>query len=597
MSASAILIRVQGPAKFYWQRRAEEREMRDRFEAAKAYDAESKGKALEKEKERATAKIANGISDSTQQTRKEVPERIRINSQPVQAILADITGEKWTAEPLIMLRPYKLLVAYEKEIRERLRVLQKLWSNRPKPDDVTTSAGALATYEPEVLDDDVTFEEGSLYHRQLSDSSSTLSHEQRQRRIDMTTTYDALQDLTCLVEFMDEDLFPVVRRYTTNSSYSKIYFRDLWYLYQPGDWVVLDERRGRRFSADAGPEPERAPGQPGNLGERAATVWRILRTGGGRPNLSPPSQRERNRPPASEVNPFCVRCYRIDYDGDRFGPIWVEFDFQPWEGEKMIEQLEIVPLRLTKDAIVTRDQYVARGKQFMSLIRPRHRTYSGPMLNFHPSGLLFECDSPGQRDVYGSVIIDFKETARVNPKMVMKLGLPNVQISDEDLTMAEDYPLYVWDDRKGGRWKESIEEIYEDWHVDSHLKYKHIRRDAFLVRFENLLQGDYIDGSEFGDDEFALLPNRVCAYILQRRRFALLRLDCLRLQGPDAQNWDDLVLTRDNKKTVKAQTMSHFRNKRLRAANPDIEFDLSREKGLGLVILLHGVPGVGTLTF
>jgi hypothetical protein len=42
--------------------------------------------------------------------------------------------------------------------------------------------------------------------------------------------------------------------------------------------------------------------------------------------------------------------------------------------------------------------------------------------------------------------------------------------------------------------------------------------------------------------------------------------------------------------------MSHFRNKRLRAANPEVEFDLSREKGLGLIILLHGVPGVGKLT-
>jgi hypothetical protein len=119
---------------------------------------------------------------------------------------------------------------------------------------------------------------------------------------------------------------------------------------------------------------------------------------------------------------------------------------------------------------------------------------------------------------------------------------------------------------------------------------------SFLSRYENLAQGENIDGSELGDDEFCLLPNRVCAYILQRRRFAILKLNCLRPQGPDPQNWNDLFLTRDNKETVKAQTMSHFRNKRLRAANPDVEFDLSREKGLGLIILLHGVPGVGMLT-
>ena len=138
-----------------------------------------------------------------------------------------------------------------------------------------------------------------------------------------------------------------------------------------------------------------------------------------------------------------------------------------------------------------------------------------------------------------------------------------------------------------------MDEIYDDSHIDEHLKFKQIRLDPFLSRYENLRQGENIDGSEFGDDEYCLLPNRVCAYILQRRRFAILKLNCLRPQGPDSHNWDDLFLTRDNKETVKAQTMSHFRNKRLRAAHPEIQFDLNQEKGLGLIILLHGVPGVG----
>lgn len=566
--------------------------MRDRVEAAKSYNAESKEKAQEKKKEEAAATVVNGSFDAAQPIQKEMPERIRINSQPVLAILADVVGEKWSSEPKVMLRPYKVLCVYEEEIRKRLEVLKRLWADHPIPEDVTMSAGAVHRYEPETLDDHPDLDESSLYRGQHSDTSS--GHERRvRRRIDLTTTYDALQDLTCLIEFMDEYLFPVVRRYGAGGTYPRIHFRDLWYLYRPGCWVVLDERRGRRFSSDAGPVSEKPPSQPGNLGERAATIWRVLRTSDGRPKLSPPKKDERNRPPTEEVNPFTVRCYRIDYDGDRFGPIWVDFDFQPWSGEKMIEQLEIVPLRRTKDAQDKRDRYVKRGKQFMELRDPQHRVYSGPLVNFHPSGLLFEQISAGQRDVYGSVIVDFKETARMDPRMVMKLGFSDVWLRDEDLTTIEDYPLYVWEDRKTGKYSESVDEIYEDSHIDEHLRHQHVRRDPFLSRFDNLLQGDYIDGSNFGDDEYALLPNRVCAYILQRRQFAMLKLDCLRPQGPDAQNWDDLFLTRDNKETVKAQTMSHFRNKRLRANNPDIHFDLSREKGQGLIILLHGVPGVG----
>jgi hypothetical protein len=574
--------------------------MKDRIEEAKIYDAAIKHQEVvrDKQKEVAKAKVKVANGNAAEPSRKEMPERIRINSQPVLAILADIASEKWTSGPKVMLRPYKFLIAYEDEIRERFEFLTKLWAKRPKPEDVTMSASAVTTYEPETLEDDLGLYEGSLYQGRQSDTSSLLSQERRaQRRVDLTTTYDAFQDLACLIEFMDDDLMPVQRRYVSPGTYPKIHFRDLWYLYQPGEWVTLDERRGRRFSSDAGPEDDKPSSQPGNLGERVTGFWRVRKTVGGRPRLSPPNKDERNRAPASEVTPLTVRCYRIDYDGDGFGPIWVDFDFQPWEGEKLIEQLEIVPVRLLKKAREKRDLYVKRGKQFMELTVPQHRIHSGPLLDFHPSGRLFEHVTPGQRDVYGSVIVDFKETARTNPKMVMKLGFESsIGLWDLDLCLTEDYPLYVWEDRKEGRWKEAMDEIYDDSHIDEHLKHKQIRLDPFLSRYENLRQGETVDGSEFEKDEYCLLPNRVCAYILQRRRFAILKLNCLRPQGPDAHNWDDLFLTRDNKETVKAQTMSHFRNKRLRAAHPEIQFDLNQEKGLGLIILLHGVPGVGMLT-
>jgi hypothetical protein len=211
--------------------------------------------------------------------------------------------------------------------------------------------------------------------------------------------------------------------------------------------------------------------------------------------------------------------------------------------------------------------------------------------------MLFEHVSPGQRDVYGPVIVDFKETARANPRMIMNLGFSSARMWDEDLDDSEAYPMYVWRDRKQRHFAEKFEDIYEDGHLDEHLMHRHIARDTFLSTWENLMQGDFIDGTAFGDDEFLLLPNRVCAFLLQRRRFALLRMDCLKPLQPDSRNWDDLFLARDNKETVKAQTMSHFRNKRMRGEFESVgQFDLNREKGLGLIILLHGVPGVGKLT-
>ena len=72
--------------------------MKDRIETAKVYDAAIKRKAVIKKKEndiaKARVKAANG--ETVDPTRKEMPERIRINSQPLLAILADIASEKWT---------------------------------------------------------------------------------------------------------------------------------------------------------------------------------------------------------------------------------------------------------------------------------------------------------------------------------------------------------------------------------------------------------------------------------------------------------------------------------------------------------------------
>jgi len=244
--------------------------------------------------------------------------------------------------------------------------------------------------------------------------------------------------------------------------------------------VVLDERRGIRFS----PDDERPPSQPGNLGERDTGFWRVHKAVGGRPKLSPPSKHERNRSRSNGYTPLTVCCYRFDYDGDGFGPIWVDFDFWPWEGETLIEQLEIVPVRLWKRARGKRELYSNRGRKFLELTTRQYRIHSGPLLEFHPSGRLYDLVSPGQLDFSGPVIVDFKETARTNPRMLMKLGWARRALCDEELTLTEDYPLYIWNDRKGGRWKESVDEIYDDSHIDDHLKHKHIRSNPLLSRYE-----------------------------------------------------------------------------------------------------------------
>lgn len=208
--------------------------MRDRIETAKNYDSGNKVKELAEDRARTANNAAAGIATESRPNGKEMPERIRINSQPLLAILSEIADEKWGTEPKVMLRPYKLLVTHEQELRTRLKVLEDIWKRRPKPDDVTKPAGEIGiTFQPETLEDGPVSpnDDDSLYRGPYSISSSALSHERQVRRKqDLTTTYDALNDLKILIEFLDIDVMPVVEQYSQNSTYPKIHFRDLWYL-------------------------------------------------------------------------------------------------------------------------------------------------------------------------------------------------------------------------------------------------------------------------------------------------------------------------------------------------------------------------------
>jgi hypothetical protein len=318
----------------------------------------------------------------------EMPERIRINSAPILAVLSEIADEKWSGEPKVFLRPYKLLVVYEDEIRRRLEVLKKMWASRPKPDDVTISAEDVDIDETDSVGDidktDSVFGDSptrvASRSRQFSDALSELvSSRDRRAKVDLTTTYEALQDLEVLVQFLDEDVMPIVRRHAPGSNYPRIYFRDLWHLFKPGDEVVLDKRKAKHFTADAGQDRDsvRPTGHYSNMYKRSRSIWRVLRVADGRPKLSPLNKHEVNRPPNNQVIPFCVRCYRIDYDGQQFGPIWIDFHFSSWEGEKPIEKLDVVPLRMTKGAQEKRELSIQRGKNFMNFTSPQHRHYHG----------------------------------------------------------------------------------------------------------------------------------------------------------------------------------------------------------------------------
>ena len=86
-----------------------------------------------------------------------------------------------------------------------------------------------------------------------------------------------------------------------------------------------------------------------------------------------------------------------------------------------------------------------------------------------------------------------------------------------------------------------------------------------------------------------LCPPYTHGYSLARKNWCRFYIDCLSDPGWNKSALDSLVLTEDRKSVLEALVFSH--------AFPHLARDETKQKGKGLVILLHGSPGSGkTLT-
>ena len=134
--------------------------------------------------------------------------------------------------------------------------------------------------------------------------------------------------------------------------------------------------------------------------------------------------------------------------------------------------------------------------------------------------------------------------------------------------------------------------------------------DIFDDSYHDLwMRSDFLDATSmlryraFGKedldmDQILLLPPRVYGYSLLDRRWYPLNIDLVQdIKASSSNGFDDLVLPGDHKRIMQALVKHHTRGSRPtsgRSKTPtDFSMDLVRGKGRGLIILLHGVPGVG----
>ena len=293
------------------------------------------------------------------------PERIRINSSLLLQALEKITDQTFTKSRVhedlelmsqVFLRPFKLFVVYEKEIRDfAARLKQRLIpeGSRRAPDGIAESKNNTAV--PMVSRPKDPGFEGLLL------GTPTYTTPEKVADRDALESRRCLEELLNLIKLFDIDLKPTfeLRKRIEERSVRDIAFQDLWHLFRLGDVIQ---------SADTS----------------CPQTYRILNVTGGKPFLC-----NRNEMPGLEpvegrdVPYFILMCFFYSTDGSDAGAQEQSFYIKWYDGVRAITSLDIYPIafsRIVHDTSV-RQHLVDRGRRTLELAKTtdvvQHKMYNG----------------------------------------------------------------------------------------------------------------------------------------------------------------------------------------------------------------------------
>lgn len=482
--------------------------------------------------------------------------RIRINSRAVIELLSQVCFEPKdsASQSMVFFRPFQVLVSRHRDMEEKMANIQKLASHR--------AIGGTDPRDEVVNAEDIETQDWDSKMKKLCEDK------------------DALQELTCFMDFMESRIMPDSRRYcnTSSSLPRTIRYDDLWYLFKPGDLVYVSrDTSGRdRFR----PRPS------------SQQILRIVQT-----RLTTITE---NKPPLglSDEKPWSLLCHFIEYDGASYAPVHVIFPpIPPFRGEKRVTELMVFPVSYLED-----DQIMAQaqsdGMTYVSLIERRSGFYSGWTQTVSPTGVFLTDDSGGDRllspeHIESDILVDYQETFNAFPKWKV-MSYPGLA-GDDKLHTGSSYfikssrPIIEWDEEGGMSLDQSDHILVAD--------------NTETIDAKSLLEKDSL--GQFKQDTrtaptgrfLALLPRRFFAYAVLERKFLQLNTRFVRNADLEANEkaFEKLEINSKYKRLILALVKSHFdKVEAEKKTNVEIDTqDLIRGKGKGVVILLHGVPGVG----
>ncbi|KAF2855694.1 hypothetical protein T440DRAFT_551058 [Plenodomus tracheiphilus IPT5] len=489
------------------------------------------------------------------------PDRVAITCPVLLTEIGRISGASTSERNNVLLRPFKNIIPFRTEIEQSLQTNQTIATELQEAKKKRRAEYDEACLKAEASGSTAPAKEGKNLE---TDDRAKLKKAEK-----------LSVGLRCLLHFIDYDAADImeIRRETKNAEY-EIAFEHLWHIFEPGMLVCP---RGDKELA-----------------------YRVLNVGGGR---TYGENMDHNGQPLggsriTKMTDFFVDCFHIDFNGTHYVPVPIYLSISPYEGKRSLRSLIVAPLEClhSKEEVQKlKDRLVTRGKRFEKLAEVTHQRYSGLSLQDKTS----RCE-----EIDGDVIIDFALAFKNNELDVMdrpeKSIWPDVSFKRPGPPGLIVLELTTPDTRETQEPYKgcSVQDCTtcETNTVHDDIGYELLRRSNFLSDHPKLLKETE---KRLGDDRYMLLPYRMYGYVLLSRKWYPLDIDLLEdivESKSQSDGFDDLVLPEDHKEIVRALVKTHARGPRStsdKEAKATRQMDLVKGKGKGLIILLHGVPGVG----
>ncbi|KAI0150560.1 hypothetical protein GGR57DRAFT_514176 [Xylariaceae sp. FL1272] len=341
-----------------------------------------------------------------------------------------------------------------------------------------------------------------------------------------------LLHLRCFMKFFDDEIKPGIE-YIDSDQCRKVHFQDLWHLFKPGD-EVIDQTENQAYRVVRVRTPRHKVSPPWELWYK--NHWSDLS-----------NDLEKDEEDAKPVTIFCAY---IDFDGKQLGPVSNRFHIAPFGGLKDIHSLPIYPLRLAKKPNL-RNALVQRGRNLLSVSNFKSMYYMGLTIDTHD-----EIDS--------QVVVDFHEALVDETRKDWVPRIESLHTCGD--TVDKEY-------RSCNALCCRAQSVFEDEQIDT-------------IRTKNFLKG-LVPDTAYRAPSLALSPHI----------FHEQTLECSLMKRFTAQL--DLTFLRNENTDAHFSTLSAFDRLELPQGHiwsTNDQTDLVKGKGKGLILLLHGAPGVGKTT-